>query len=205
MSTSPTTGAGSVAGINNFSGMDLETALMAVQSERANQLETQLKGQLDAVQARNTNIAKLNNVLSALNSVDAKFPADAKPTDQLGSIKGWKDNDYAVAREYEATVNSAIADAKLDSVFKDNGSKGQISLNPREWGFVGGLNSERTKADISAAIGSIKSLIDAQGNSQQMDMLRLQSLSNKRNEAFDIMTNFVKKMQDSRSSILQKM
>jgi len=36
-------------------------------------------------------------------------------------------------------------------------------------------------------------------------MLRLQSLSNKRNESFDVMTNFVKKMQDSRSSIIGNM
>ena len=35
-----------------------------------------------------------------------------------------------------------------------------------------------------------------------MDMLKLQSLSNRRNEAFDLMTNSVKKMVDSRSSIL---
>ncbi|MGG4482137.1 hypothetical protein [Paenibacillus illinoisensis] len=44
---------------------------------------------------------------------------------------------------------------------------------------------------------SLKNQIDALSNSQQMDMLRLQSLSNKRNEAFDVMTSFIKKMQDS--------
>ena len=53
-----------------------------------------------------------------------------------------------------------------------------------------------------AAVQKLKGQIDATGNSQQMDMLRLQSMSNKRNEAFDVMTNFVKKMQDSRSSII---
>ncbi|KQY86591.1 hypothetical protein ASD24_27430 [Paenibacillus sp. Root52] len=51
----------------------------------------------------------------------------------------------------------------------------------------------------------LKNQIDAISNTQQMDMLRLQSLSNKRNEAFDLMTNFVKKMQDSRSSIIGNM
>ena len=40
---------------------------------------------------------------------------------------------------------------------------------------------------------------------QQMDMLRLQSLSNKRNEAFETMTNFIKKMQDNRNSIIGNM
>ncbi|WP_342544632.1 hypothetical protein [Lysinibacillus sp. FSL K6-4013] len=42
-------------------------------------------------------------------------------------------------------------------------------------------------------------------NTQQMDMLRFQSMNNKRNEAFDVMTNFAKKMQDSRSSIIGNM
>ncbi|MFE6078869.1 hypothetical protein ACFVQB_30925 [Paenibacillus sp. NPDC057886] len=51
----------------------------------------------------------------------------------------------------------------------------------------------------------LKSRIDALSNSQQMDMLRLQSMTNKRNEAFDVMTNFIKKMQDSRSSIIGNM
>ncbi|WP_338541306.1 hypothetical protein [Paenibacillus tundrae] len=51
----------------------------------------------------------------------------------------------------------------------------------------------------------LKNQIDAISNTQQMDMLRLQSLSNKRNEAFDLLTNFVKKMQDSRSSIIGNM
>ncbi len=51
----------------------------------------------------------------------------------------------------------------------------------------------------------IKQQMDTLANSQQMDTLRLQSLSNKRNEAFDTMTNFIKKMQDNRSSILTNM
>ncbi|WP_342553805.1 hypothetical protein [Paenibacillus sp. FSL R7-0652] len=56
-----------------------------------------------------------------------------------------------------------------------------------------------------AAVQTLKGQIDALSNSQQMDMLRLQSMSNKRNEAFDLMTNFIKKMQDSRSSIIGNM
>ncbi|MFJ7954530.1 hypothetical protein ACIQZG_23805 [Lysinibacillus sp. NPDC096418] len=58
---------------------------------------------------------------------------------------------------------------------------------------------------ISDEIVTLKNQIDSLSNSQQMEMLRLQSLSNKRNEAFDIMTNFINKMQDSRSSIINNM
>lgn len=51
----------------------------------------------------------------------------------------------------------------------------------------------------------LKDQIDSINNSQQMEMLHLQSLNNKRNEAFDTMTNFIKKMQDSHSTILGNM
>lgn len=60
-------------------------------------------------------------------------------------------------------------------------------------------------AEMNAIIERLKSLIDSNNSSQQMDMLRMQSLTNKRNEAFDLMTNFIKKMQDSRSSIIGNM
>ncbi|CAH1219928.1 MULTISPECIES: hypothetical protein [unclassified Paenibacillus] len=117
----------SVTGID-LQSMDLETALMMVQTQRAALLEQQLKSQLDAVQQRNQQIAQLNEQL------------------QQAQLRG-----------------------------------------------------------DQAAVQAIKSQIDALGSSQQMDMLRLQSLSNKRNEAFDVMTNFIKKMQDSRSSIIGNM
>lgn len=123
-------GTGGMTSVNmqNIQSLDIETALMMVQSERSRLLEQQLQAQLTAVQDRNAQIALLNS--------------------QLASAKQSGDAETAAARQAQ---------------------------------------------------------IDAASNSQQMDMLRLQSMSNKRNEAFDVMTNFVKKMQDSRSSIIGNM
>lgn len=59
--------------------------------------------------------------------------------------------------------------------------------------------------ELEETIDQLKREVDAASNSQQMDMLRLQSLSQKRNEAFDTMTNFIKKMQESRASIIGNM
>lgn len=136
---------GGIGGISpiNIQGMDLESAMMAVQSQRANLLESQLKGQIDAVAARNTEIAKLNQQISVLKTERGKIPNENPPSPQV--------------------------------------------------------------LQIDRQIEQIKSQIDAMTNSQQMDMLRLQSLTNKRNEAFELMTNFIKKMQDSRSSIVGNM
>lgn len=160
---------GSVSGVGgvtqvNIQGMDLETAMVAVQSSRANMLEDQLKDQIASVQAKNETISKLNQLLGVINEELTKLPSDAGA---------------------DAAVN--LADDK-GSMFT-----------------AMSMAIPQTKGELENLLGQIKSQIDSASNSQQMDMLRLQSLSNKRNEAFDVMTNFIKKMEDSRSSIIGNM
>ncbi|WP_256762208.1 hypothetical protein [Cohnella sp. WQ 127256] len=151
----------------NIQGMDIESALMAVQAERSKLLESQLKSQIADVQSRNEQVAKLNSVLAGLYQVKGRIGASAP-------------------------ANTAIT------------SKEQSDL--RSLYLAAGLTElPKTKSEVDTHINTVKQSIDALGNSQQMDMLRLQSLSNKRNEAFDTMTNFVKKMQESRSSIIGNM
>ena len=70
------------------------------------------------------------------------------------------------------------------------------------YGFTSGDLSQQ---QFDQLINNISSRIDSLNSSQQLDMLRLQSLTNKRNESFDIMTNFIKKLQDNRSSIIGNM
>lgn len=184
----------------NIQGMDLETAMMTVQSNRANLLETQLKDQIASVQAKNDQIAKLNNALGQLNKVAAQFSGGAGAGDKAGDT-AFKNNDYQLEKE----TNSALEAAGVKP-FTSNGN--DWSARGRKIGeavYDGGLGGNTTKGQIDGAIQQIKSQIDAASNSQQMDMLRLQSLSNKRNEAFETMTNFIKKMQDNRSSIVGNM
>lgn len=126
---------------NDIQGMDLESALQAVQSQRAQLLENQLKDQLEGVQQRNQQLADLNTQLAGLHQERAAIPVE----------------------------------------------------------------DQDTHSALDREIQDVKGQIDGLSNSQQMDMLRLQGLSNKRNEAFDTMTNFIKKMQDSRSSIIGNM
>ncbi|MDH6370666.1 hypothetical protein M2444_002451 [Paenibacillus sp. PastF-3] len=160
---------GSVNGVGgmtqvNIQDMDLETAMMAVQSSRASMLDEQLKDQIAAVQAKNETISQLNQLLGVINEELGKLPSGAE-------------------------VSSAV----------------QLADNKGAMFTAMGMAIPQTKGELENLLGQIKSKIDSASNSQQMDMLRLQSLSNKRNEAFDVMTNFVKKMQDSRSSIIGNM
>ncbi|MFU8945468.1 hypothetical protein ACLRGF_01915 [Mycetocola zhadangensis] len=155
--------AGLGAGPIDLTGIDLETALMMVQSQRASLLQAELAAQLADVQARNSRIALLNTALSAVRAY--------------------------LATPTQATFASAISAATATGV-----------AHP----FLS--SSATTGVTAATALAQILlGQIDSVGNTQQMDMLRLQSLSNRRNEAFDVMTNFVKRMQDSRSSIIGNM
>ncbi|WP_187395263.1 hypothetical protein [Pigmentiphaga aceris] len=208
---------GGAAGINlqNLQSMDLETALMMVQSERTKLLDSQLQTQIQEVQNRNALVAKLNTVLNGLNAYAAKCGTDAKST-----ASGWDAN---AVKDIEVPLNDAMRDAGItDLGFTGNGQRSVLNADGTKQpvATVSGTNHLRgseitsggnimnggtTKGQIDAAITKVKGQIDALGNTQQMDMLRLQSMSNKRNEAFDVMTNFVKKMQESRSSIIGNM
>ena len=190
-------GAGSgVISADTIKSLDIETALMAVQSNRANLLESQLKDQVSAVQAKNEQISKLNQALGDLNKLAALFSGDAKADAKLGDAKGFWDNNALTER----TANDALNAAGLTGLFS-NTSGHLTNWQP----FPYGPCSTTTKGQLDGAIQQLKSQIDSMSNTQQMDMLRLQSLSNKRNEAFEIMTNFVKKNNDNRASIVGNM
>jgi prefoldin subunit 5 len=213
----------------NLQGMDLETAMMAVQSQRANLLESQLKDQIASVQKKNEQISQLNLVLGSLNAATAKASSGAKATDKV-------DISSSAASEIAAALKSAgiSTPAGLESIDKppytitlkdgtkfevdaalaaeaEGHKKANIAWKSHDYSGAKAVVSvtenkaSATKGDLDAAIQTVKSQIDSLSNTQQMDMLRLQSLSNKRNEAFETMTNFIKKMQDNRSSIVGNM
>ena len=165
-------------------GADLETALMLVQHARVKLLDDQLATQMKEVDARNKKIAQLNDVLAGLNQVSAQFLSDAKPTD---TPENW---DQDKKDSIETPLNDAIQTAGIT----DLGFSGTSGANI--------LDGSATKAEIDAAITKVKGMIDGLSNTQQLDMLRLQSMTGKRNEAYDIMTNISKKLQDNRNSII---
>lgn len=156
--------------LGNIQNMDLETALMAVQGQRASLLEDQLKDQINAVNDRNKGIAAANAAVSEIRNLTANK----------------KDSDKISLSDLSSETTKTLANLGIELPKADD--KGKV-----------------TKAALTAKLEEIKGKIDAESNNQQMDMLRLQSLSNKRNEAFDLMTNFIKKMNDSRSSVLANM
>lgn len=173
----------------DLASMDLETALMAVQTQRADLLEVGLKEQMDAVRQRNNEIANCNAILTSLNS---KRPSG-------------EDEAYMYSGSVKKTGGTFGITVEADDL---PGTNPPMSMQEalEAQGLGDQFSTEKlTSEEFDTVIQSVKSRIDTLNNSQQQDMLRLQSLMNKRNEAYELMTNFIKKMQDSRSSILGNM
>lgn len=240
MSTVSGAGASGIAGMD-LQGMDLETALLAVQNQRARLLEDALRQQLDSVNARNAQMAGLNESITSKGAENTKLEAsNVSMQQQIAELKdlqgrlaaskcpnpeGWyglswgQGDDKALSHATLDQIKQAGltvpegADAPRD--VDRNGTmdaKGRVvqdwvdQISAKVADLEAGIKQntasiETNKSDIASA----KNQVDALGNTQQMEMLRLQGLTNKRNEAFDVMTNFVKKMQDSRSSIVGNM
>lgn len=180
----------------SIQGMDLETAMLAVQSNRANLLETQLKDQIAAVQAKNDKISALNSLMGQLNAVSSRFNAGATASTSLKTQHDKTSKPDMRADSLKQALTSSLKAAGMDPL--------QMMPSGKNAAGVFDINLV-TKGDLDGAVANLKGNIDNLSNTQQMDMLRLQSLSNKRNEAFDLMTNFIKKMQDSRNSIIGNM
>src|SRR4051812_40013807 len=92
-------------GATQIQGMDLETAMLAVQGERSRLLEGQLKSQIDTVQGKNDRIAGMNGDINAkqaaITKMDAAIPVnDAKIAeltamrDQLTQVKNRDPNGW---------------------------------------------------------------------------------------------------------------
>ncbi|WYX17449.1 hypothetical protein WJ974_13800 [Achromobacter xylosoxidans] len=89
---------------------DLETALLAVQTNRTQLLDKQLSSQITAVQQKNEQAAKLNAVMSAINTVMAQYPKDG---DSDATIKDW---DQTKVVKYEMPLNQALKDAGITDI-----------------------------------------------------------------------------------------
>jgi hypothetical protein len=185
---------------------DIQTLIQMVQSDRVKLLDQQLVDQVKAVEARNKQIAKLNDVLTRLNAYATQI--EGTDPDDKPKAKDWTNEKI---KQYEIPLNDAILAAGItDLGFKSRTGQRTPNKDERQDGSAGKLvtgtnivTGSTTKSEIDTAITKVKGLIDAESNNQQMDMLRLQSLNNKKNESIEILTNTQKKHTDANTNIIR--
>lgn len=108
-----------------------------------------------------------------------------------------------MVQQQRATLLDSQLQTQLTEVQTRNEQLAGLNEQLNQLNAEKGATTDTAKqAELDGQLQTIQNQINTLNNSQQMDMVRLQSMNSKRNEAFDTMTNFVKKMQDSRSSIL---
>lgn len=167
----------SVTTANQFgANMNIPEMIMAIQLERSNILDNQIKDQMNDMQKRNEWLKDAN---AALNEMRKNRPT--------------KDGD--AAKDYGTFT-------------KTDGTKEDV----HDWMHENGIAIEDTgkdkigvQAEFDAAISNLKGSIDTVNSQSQMDMVRLQGLMDKRNQAFDMMTNTLSKTAKSMDSIIGNM
>lgn len=117
--------------------------------------------------------------------------------DQIAKLTDLKSalNDLS-SKETDAT-KVVGGDAKLLKAAQDAATAAGYTLDPA-------LTSTSKKSDVESLITKITGKIDSESNTQQIDMLRLQSLSNKRTEAYDLMSTMAKKDHDLKEGTLNR-
>ena len=228
--------------------------IMAVQIERSNVIENQVKDQIGDMQKRNEWLKDANAALAAIRT--------ARPSDTNGKVSftdvtfvdGQGKGQNAVAWLNSQGVNTGLdtvaaqeaidAKAAVDAKAATNFSGTQEyptftdqqgnTVSTQQWamdkGYTGfdaytgdsiGFKSEMTslsgkigetveankldQGEFDAMINNLKSSIDTVNSQSQMDMVRLQGLMDKRNQAFDMLTNNLSKFSKSMDSVIGNM
>lgn len=161
---------------------DIETLLWLVFIDRAQAIEDELREQIATTQLKNQQLGKLNTLLGTLNKMSAAVPSGAVAGDKLS------DKVDASFSSLATEVNAAIGDA-----------------GAKLFGGLGTITMTTKKQDLDGAIAQLRGQIDSLGNNQQTEMLRLQSLTTRRNECYTIVSNFLEKNGANRKGIIENM
>lgn len=164
---------------------DIEALMRMIQRQRVDLLDEQLRQQIEAVKLRNEAVASLNSLLSVCTRLDALFPPDSSSESRINTLVGWRDE----GSELRTLLTQIAAHERSNLV---TGSTDVAAMGAM------------TRDSLGLAVVRIRDQIDTLTGAQQLDMLRLQNLSNKRNAAIDVLTNS-KKVSDHRSSIIGNM
>jgi len=155
-----------------------------VQAERANNLESQMAQQINEIKERQARIAELNQLLADIRALRPSGD-DPNKSANLGENNAKAKEMLDRLKAAGVTIKTSTDDA--GRVYEDKGMYSAKQISFDKW------------------IEELKGKLDALNNTAQLDMIRLQSLSNKRNEAFEQLTNFIQKIAKSKESVIGNM
>ncbi len=172
--------------------VDFQDLLVAISKKRAVAIEGEVKPVATAIRSRNNYLDKLGAALSELSSIQASFDSDDK---------GAKDQPGWISKATGDLLSSRLGfsfttyNSKSDRPGSDTGRAGFYYAT---WEGKYSAN----KQTIEGMVQKVKSTIDALNNVAQMDMNRLQSIVERRDQAFTAATELMTNVSESRSNLI---
>ncbi len=158
--------------------LDLGQLMMQINIERTELIDSQLADQMAEVQERNQQLKALTDLMAMCRQMKAEKSAtnDDNAAGQTFELPGY---------EGAKTVSQWFAEFGMT----------ETDVNPND-------STEEWEAEWDANIQTIKGAIDSLNSDSQLAMTRLQSLMNKRNQAYETVSDVLQKDQKTRDSIV---
>ncbi|MCX5769436.1 MAG: hypothetical protein NTZ09_04070 [Candidatus Hydrogenedentes bacterium] len=159
--------------------MDLGQLMMELNIDRTNIIDAQLADQMKEVQDKNTQLKALNELMAQCRQFKANKTAG--------------NDDNAAGAEFTLPGYEDKGAKQVNEWFTEFGLT-ETDVNPSD-------DKDEWEAEWDANIQTIKGAIDSLNSDSQLAMTRLQSLMNKRNQSYEVVSDVLQKDQKTRDTI----
>lgn len=154
---------------------DLSTLMMMLNIDRTQLIDKQIADQMSAVKGRNDKLRQLNDLMSFMRT------AKAEGRDDDGALNTWtKDGKNKGSGTLQIQGTDGVA-RTIDGWMDHFG----LTKTDVQWD----ADDKKRDSQWDANIESVKGFVDSLNSDSQLDMIRLQSLIDKRNQAFELTSN----------------
>lgn len=168
--------------------MDLGTLMMMLQLDRTEQLDKQIQDQMNEISQRNNKLKAMNELLSAMR----KAKSDGSNDNINVTIDGKTKPLYSKMESYTDKNWLGIKQTKQREVAADDSWAKEYGI---KWTDINGGASKKTRdGQWDTNIENLKGVIDGMNSDSQLSMIRLQSLIDKRNQAYEMASNTLQKV-----------
>ncbi|WP_374608484.1 hypothetical protein [Diaphorobacter nitroreducens] len=166
--------------------LDLETLVHRVLIGRFDRMDELLKEQLANIQKVNEDMAKLTEVMTAVNALVEHVPSEAERSKKVQDL-------YSGHEPLGHKINAAILAIPGLRLFEENKIDGL---------YHGG---SVTKGGLLAVQQTLKAKLDSMSNLQQHETLRMQMMNSKRLEVLTAISNIMEAASNAKKDILRNM
>ena len=190
MEISGTSNVGAVEMMSASSVGDIETIMLTLSFERAETMNALVKSKIEAMKLQNE---KIQNFQTALNTLRACAPADDEKWANFSGDLGAGTQNGAAYNQIKDACDAAGVDVNDYICFDSNDNADGTGYNLKADG------------DLQRLTEAIKTAIDSESSNSQLEMIQLQSMVNKSNQAIEMMTNLVQKFSGVQDKIVGNM